>query len=453
MDKMAIYYKLPIFAQNLACYYEGSRIRRNRFGKDFWRLLSEYESRNKWPYEQIAEYRDSKLREMIKHCYKTVPYYQKLFNEHGIDYNSIRTIDDLKVLPILTKQVINENFNDFISTAIPKNKMVLASTGGTTGSGFAFYTTKEAISEQWAVWWRYRRNLGIKFNTWCGSFGGKTIVPRDQQDPPFWRVNAPCKQIYFSGFHINQKNWKAYVDEIKKKEIKWLHGYPSNIANLASYIISNGVKIDVEYVSIGAENLLDYQIQNIQQAFGVKPVQHYGAAEGVANISEKLDGNLYVDEDFSAVEFVQHDESTDRIIGTSLTNWAMPFLRYDTGDLVPTVNKDMLKETLYGRKVESIDGRQSEFLVLQDGTKISGAVFNLVFKEITSIKEGQIIQKDIDKIIVRIVKNNNYTTRDENILNKTLKERLGENVKFVYEYVDEIEKTVSGKLRAVVSEL
>lgn len=141
MNKMDIYYKLPVIAQNLACYFEGRKIMKARYSQEFWRYIEEYESRNNWTYEQLIQCRDSKLQRMIKHCYETVPYNKRMFNESNIDYRTIKTKNDLQALPILTKELIKTNPNDFISTSIPKDKLKVHPTGGTTGSGLAFYTT------------------------------------------------------------------------------------------------------------------------------------------------------------------------------------------------------------------------------------------------------------------------------------------------------------------------
>ena len=84
MDKMAIYNRLPIFMQNWACSLEGAHIVTTRFGSSFRRLLQDYEMRVRWSPEQIAAYRDERLRIMVKHCYETVPYYKNVFDEGGI---------------------------------------------------------------------------------------------------------------------------------------------------------------------------------------------------------------------------------------------------------------------------------------------------------------------------------------------------------------------------------
>lgn len=450
MDKMAIYNRLPIWGQNLACFYEGSRIKRTRYGKDFRRFLSEYESRANWSYEQLCEYRDARLRKMIHHCYNTVPYYTRLFNEGGINPDRIKTLDDLKVLPILTKDEVKENIDSLISTAIPKNSLKIHATGGTTGTGLNFYTTDTEEAEQWAVWWRYRRAHGISLDTWCGNFGGKVVVPLSSNKPPFFRENIPGKQLYFSGYHISEKSWIDYHHALIEKSIKWIHGYPSNIANLASYFVEHGVCYNLDFVSIGAENLYSYQKDVIKRAFGKCPIQHYGLTEGVANISQWPDMMFRVDEDFCGVEFIPYDGDICKVIGTSLSCRAMPLIRYDTGDLVfGGANADGYG----GRIVNKFDGRQSELLLMPSGKRISGAIFNLIFKDFPTIKEAQITQKSVNRILICVVKSASFSMGDEMRLRKAAADRIDDGVKIEIAYVAEIPRTKSGKLKLVVSEI
>ena len=452
MDRMAIYNRLPIWGQNLACYYEGSRIKRTRYGKDFWRFLAEYESRANWSYEQLCDYRDARLRKMIHHCYDTVPYYTKLFNDGGINPDSIKTLDDLKVLPILTKEEVKANIESLISNAVPSNLVKIHPTGGTTGAGLGFRTSNTEEAEQWAVWWRYRRRHGIGSDDWCGNFGGKTTVPLSVHKPPYWRINKPGKQILYSGYHLNDDTAPFYAESLKENDILWIHGYPSNLAALATAMNHKNIRVPLKWVSIGAENLYASQVQEIKKAFGVKPIQHYGLTEGVANISEDIDGQLAVDEDFSCVEFLSSNEEKEyRIIGTTLTNWTMPLLRYDTGDLA--LVSDLSKHNNRGRIVDSLLGRSNEYVVLPNNVKVGAAALSLILNTFNEIDVSQIAQRSRDEIDVNVVLNIPRDLFDKRRLSRALKERLGTELAININYVADIERTKSGKYRLVISEL
>lgn len=447
MDRIQIYSHLPIWCQNFACYIEGKRIKATRYSNVFRKKLEEYEDRDKWSYDRLCDHRDRKLQTMINHCYNTVPYYRNMFKEYGINPGSIKKLDDLKVLPILTKEIVNSNPESFISNVVPRAKMITHHTSGTTGAGFIFQTTQEAQCEQWAVWWRYRKRLGIELDTLSGNFGTRFVVPANQIKPPFWRYNKPCHQVYFSAFHEKPEYLKYYIQEILDRNITWIHGYPSLLTELANEVINERnyeIKKLLKFVTIGAENLLDYQAEIMNKAFGVHVYQHYGMSEGVSNFSEYPDKRIFVDEDYAATEFIENDGIT-RIIGTNLTNYAMPLLRWDTKDTAEVVVSNN------GRQVISIDGRIEDYVTLRSGKRIGK--LDHVFKDAVHLKEVQIRQqKDYSIKVLYVPRDNEY---QDDLVNaeKLFRQSFGEQVEMQFVEVQEIEKTKSGKLRFILSDI
>lgn len=451
MDKLKVYNRLPILAQNMACNLESIKIKKKRYDKEFWRKLSEYEDRKYWSTDKLMNFQNTRLNKIINHCYNTVPYYNEIFDNLGLKPNDIQCISDLSRLPILTKDIVNSRFEDFISTSIDRKDMVWSHTNGTTGSGFRFLTTKDAIADQWAVWWRYRRNVGISFDTKCAIFGGQKVVPVNQKKPPYWRYNKGLNQIYFSVYHLSEDSIEHYLRELIKSKIKWIHGYPSAIALIAQYIINNNIEMDhqIKYITTGSENLLDHQEALIKSAFGIKPYQHYGLAEGVSNISHDVNYKLVVDEDFSVTEFVNIDDQGLHIIGTTLTNFAMPLLRYDTKDIATqTYNTD---QSPFPRIVNCIDGRKEDYIVLKNGRYIGRLAH--VFADMISVKEAQIYQYKDYSIDVRIVRGVQYNSHHERMIWENLNNLFGGSLNISFSYHTKITRSLSGKLRFVISEV
>ena len=443
-----IYLKLPISLQNLACSIAGQKIKRSRYGKAFRQALHEFETRLHWNHDQLVKYRDQQLRYFVKHAYLHVPYYREQFSSLNIVPADIRSLSDLKVLPVINKQIVKENMSAFISAGIhPKDKLT-AHTSGTTGSGLFFEKTVEAELKQWAVWWRFRRAHGIQLDTWCAYFSGRPLVPVQQKKPPFWRYNVPGHQIMFSIFHMCEANMKAYVDILNKRQPPWFHGYPSALSQLANYILDSGHKLNYSpsWVSIGAENLLSSQVESMTLAFGVSPIQHYGLAEGVANISQQPNKELSIDYDFAAVEFIEETNSDGlRIVGTNFTNYATPLIRYDTGDIAKVI-------TVSGQqKVVSIDGRSEDYVTLSDGRKVGR--LDHVFKDARNVTEAQIFQPNVDTVVVRVVKGQLFNKSDEEEIESQLRLRLGNKLDIQFHYCNFIPKTSSGKLKFVVSNI
>lgn len=452
-DLETVYAKLPIALQHAACSVAGWRVEHSRFGGQFTRLLAEAESRSFVSEDEIQAFRDRRLRNFVQHCFEKVPFYRKRLEEAGIAPGDVNGLNDMARLPILTKAEVKDRSRELEVARADGHRRRAVHTSGTTGGGLRFSSSLEAIQEQWAIWWRYRRWHGIEKGTWCGHFAGRTVVPPPQHEPPFWRYNRPGKQIVFSGHHMSPEHLPSYVDELRRRQPPWLHGYPSLLALLASHLLQtqSDLGYQVKWVTTGAENLLPHQIDVISRAFGARPVQHYGMAEAVANISECDRGRLHVDEDFAAVELVEREQGGHSIVGTNFTNPLFPLLRYEVEDIVTLEPDSSCSCGRPGRLVERIDGRLEDYVVLKDGTRIGR--MDHVFKDMVNVREAQIRQTRPGAITICVVRMPAYSNADDEAILRETKKRLGDRTELRLQYVEQLERSPIGKLRFVVSEI
>jgi phenylacetate-CoA ligase len=443
-----VYPALPVGVQHLLCSAEGLRLQWRRSGREFKRLLREAEARSVMPAQELARLRDTRFRDFIADAaqgstfYRTHPAFRSAAEGHACH------ADDL---PILDKQTVQVNAAS-IARADVRSAQV-ASTSGSTGAGLKLPVTREAIWQQWATWWRFRRWHGIDRGEWCGYFGGRPIVPAGCRRPPFWRFNVPGRQVLFSGSHLSARTWPAYAAELRKRRLAWIHGYPSLLALLASFLLEarQTLGCDIQWITTSAENLLPAQADVIERAFGVRPRQHYGMAEGVANASECPNGRLHVDEDYAFMEFVPVEHGTGcRILGTNVTNRAFPLIRYDVGD-VAQISGLTCNCGRPGRIIDRIDGRIEDYVVLPSGAMIGR--LDHIFKNQTRVREAQIYQPDPTRVVLRIVRANDFATRDEQALVSAARTWLGGELRIEVEHLDSLPRTRSGKLRFVISDL
>ena len=442
---MKMYNSLPVFAQNFACTVQGGLITKRRYSPYFEKRLNHYLKTGQYNLEQVQEYQNKHLSHLVKHAYETVPYYRKEFDECGFNPYKFKHADELSVLPIITKDVLKEHIQDFISTAKLKSKTFVHLTGGTTGKSLPYYTTFHEQSEQWAVWWRYRNNLGIKRTDWCGEFGSKLVVPVSRRNPPYWRFDYAGHRLFFSPYHLNADTVKDYARELGK--VKWIHGYTSKLADMAYQLVESGITIPMDFVTIGAENMYDSQKNILERAFGSHVYQHYGMTEGSANISQGLDGTMRVDEDFSYVEFIWN--GTDySIIGTNFHYYCMPLIRYCTGDY----GKLSDKQDGGFRIVKSLHVRDSEFVVTNIGTKVTAVEFDEeIFAKIPHIAEAQVVQKSKDELEIRVVRLERYHKEDEEMLFRRLRDVVGAEMKYRIVYLKNLEKAANGKFKLILN--
>jgi len=435
----------PIWTQNLTISVAGWRKKRQRYGGVFNEILDESLERTYASREELVAYQKKRWDSAILPILDQLPTYRDLDC----------SFEKISQLPILTKEELRRRIDDFRNPGWKTHKPIRMHTSGTTGAGLQFLLPAQSIQRQWAYWWRYRYWHGIYMNEWCGVFGGREIVPANQTEPPFWRIDHARRTVLFSQYHISPERGVRFLEEIASRQLQWLHGYPSILALIAKMGIEAGLAgtIPVKWITLGAEKLLTHQRQAIEKMFNVSPLQHFGQAEAVANISECEEGRLHVDEDFSIVEFISIPDERDsyRLIGSSLDNQAMPFIRYDTNDIVRLAAADECPCGRNGRVVREIDGRQEDFIVLSDNSMV-GRLDHL-FKDATNVVEAQIAQIEKGKATYRIVRGVNFTHRDEDDLREASFLRFGKRLDIEFEYLGKIPRTPRGKLQLVLNEM
>ena len=88
-----------------------------------------------------------------------------------------------------------------------------------------------------------------------------------------------------------------------------------------------------------------------------------------------------------------------------------------------------------------------------DGRLISPSVLTHPFKPMKNVRESQLIQERIDELIVKIVRREGYSDRDDAALIAGFHERLGDQIKIRIVHVDSIPRTNNAKFRWVISQI
>jgi phenylacetate-CoA ligase len=419
----------------------GLQIHRRRYNSNFYNFLNQFQK------SDSNNVNADQLRLFLKHASKT-PYWGSVFKRYQVEFGSSRNLlSEIKKLPVITKSDVLKNYSNIVSKI--QEKSFFVNTSGTSGQRLKFPLTVSMENKQWAIWWRYRLMHNIRLHEWCGLFGGTVVVPPNQSKPPFWRNNFFNKQIMFSPIHLNIENTVHYYNAIKIRKLTWLHGYPSQILNLASNILELGLPpiSSIKIITTGSESLLKHQKVIIKKAFSCPIFNHYGLTEGSSNISQFPDGSYYPDQDFALTEFVPYDEKNNiyKIIGTNYSNLAFPLIRYDTGDLVELEKRDGSKNIL------SILGRVDDYVTLSNGNRFGP--MNLLFKEFKNIKEAQLYYPKTNELVFRIVKDSNFNTKTDeaNILNSINKRITDKNSRVKIVYLNNLKRSKMGKIKSVVT--
>ncbi|MGA9762909.1 MAG: hypothetical protein WBQ14_10855 [Gaiellaceae bacterium] len=223
------------------------------------------------------------------------------------------------------------------------------------------------------------------------------------------------------------------------------------MALIASYLVETKTDLgyEVRWITTSSENLLPMHADLMERAFGVRPVQHYGMVEAIGNLSECDKGKLHVDEELGSIEFIPITESLYRVVGTNVTNRAMPLIRFECNDHVTIDPGESCSCGRPGRVITRVDGRQEDYVVLQNGVRL-GRV-DRIFFGLPNIREAQIRQERIGEMQVLVRRGTQYGKEDEERLRAEIAKTIHDGTRVTIDYVDDIERTASGKLRLVVS--
>jgi phenylacetate-CoA ligase len=413
-----------------------------------------------WSYSEIEKYQLKKLKQLLKHAYNNVPFYHEVFKKINFKPEYVSHIKDMNKIPILTKEIINKNFNKLYAKNYLKEKLILTSTSGSTGSPMKFY-----IDAKWQAC-----NLAAAYRAWNWAgynLGDKTIA--------LWGVHSDfsgtrnvdkirdflMRQKNLDALNLTDEKMAAYTKTIEKFKPKIIHSYSSVINLFSEYLKREGIySIQPKAIITTADMLYPHQRKSIENTFNCMIFDYYSGRDTslqAAECSEHFGYHMSIEN--SVVEFIKDSESvnageTGKLILTDLCNYAMPFIRYEIGDLgSPTDEICPCGRNLPIMK--SLKGRIFDFVFTPDGHYIPGEYFHCMIIEynIKSIKEFQIIQESKNKLTIYIVKNSNEPVDDINRFITEIQKIVGENVDIKLIYTSSIKRTSSGKLRHVISNM
>ena len=452
MDTLDIYQRLPYSVRCALATARGWRLNATRYGGETDALVAAALERDRWSPDAWAERTEASLAGQLHTAATTVPGYAGCRDPDG----ARSAIDALAEWPILTKEDLRKDPRAYVSTAHDPRTLVADHTSGTTGTPLTVYADRGAVRRWYALFEaRVRRWNGVALGDRWAMLGGQLVVGVERTRPPFWVWNHAGRQLYLSVFHLSETTAAHYAEAMRAHRVRYLLGYPSAIAALAEGLRSTGAQApQLEVVISNAEPLFDHQRALITEVFGCAVRDTYGMSEAVAGGSECEAGTLHLWPDAGYIEIVDGEGrpmpvgESGRIVCTGLLNGAMPLVRYDCGDHGSIAPAQMCACGRSLPTLQSIDGRNDDLVVLDDGRRIGR--LDAVFKSDLEVREAQIVQRAIGSFVIRVVSAPGYGEHTAAALRDRLAQRVGRATIDV-ETVDTIERTANGKFRAVVS--
>ncbi|WP_449429514.1 phenylacetate--CoA ligase family protein [Rhodanobacter umsongensis] len=444
----------PVFRRVLYPAYETGLRRRRTLS-----YLDEYQ-RDQWlAPEQIAALQWGRLKLLLEHCQREVPYYRQRWRELGITPADIRNLDDYARLPVLTKADIRNHFDELKADSW-RDRLLYKATGGSTGEPMRFGYTRESNDRRTAVMWRGYDWAGSRMGRrtlflWGGAVGEPTRTHQFKDR----LYNAVFARRVLNSFHMTEANMAEYADAIDGYRPDIIVAYVGPLVRLAQWLVATGRKIWRPQAIIGAaEALHEFQRQIIEQAFGCPACNTYGCREFmlIASECEQRHG-LHVNADHLVVELrkPQHapaDMQTGDVVITDLFNYGMPFVRYANGDMATA----SAMHCSCGRGLpllSRVDGRVLDAIRTPAGHVLPGEFFPHMLKDVHGLERFQLVQRRLDRLDLAIVRGAGFDDASLAYIRREVAKVLGDSVELHCHFVDGIPLTRSGKLRVTVSEL
>lgn len=292
------------------------------FNKYNFLLESQY-----WDIDRLLTFQNNKLKTIIHTAYNGSRYYRDKFDSLKLSPNDINSLNDLKKLPILSKDELLRN-REIIQIKKKREKLFFAETSGSTGEPLVFYRDK-----QWDAWMRaslYRGYSWYNVNPW-------------ERNGFLWGYNFSIQkrikvkildelQNRFRLFSYNKEEIRKFLNKLKYAVL--ISGYSSMIYELAREINNNYCcHYNIKMVMGASEKIFDSYQDEVIKAFGKKMINEYGAAEAGIIAFECPKGNMHIN-----METVIVEEENNEIIITNLISNSFPIIRYKLGDYVELDN-------------------------------------------------------------------------------------------------------------------
>ncbi len=451
----ALYARLPIFAQNVACGASGWARFQSRFNRHFDSTLAEWKKNDDLSLEEMRALQFRRLSSQIRGARENVPYYRDLDLpiEKSDPGESIE--ETLASIPPLEKSAYRDQPDAFLSRQVPAVRRRRSQTSGTTGMALPLWHTPQTLAEEYATVWRMRRRVGADIRDPHLSFNGQLVVPIGQLKAPYFRTNRHGGQTLFSIYHMTPDNLKTYVDAIHAAPARYVQGYPSAIHIAARALLEVGRPLEpgrLKAIFTSSESLLSFQRETIEAGFGAPIFDRYGVSEFIVSMTQCEQGRLHVDMEFCIVEVEVTEETEDSETGpllvTGLAPHATPRFRYRIGD-VGTRAKLSCPCGRIGDSFYDVDGRVEDYILTPDGRLIGR--MDHVFKNQLDVAEAQILQETSAAIVVHVIPLPSYTEASERGIVHEIRKRLGSEIEITIERVGHISREPNGKFRAVRS--
>lgn len=360
-------------------------------------------------------------------------------------YPNARSFEEM---PLLSKDTIRKNYAAYERKGLlPVAKK---QTSGTSGLSFELRRSLSAVIFEWAMIDWVVALTGHNYRTErVAWFRTNDIKPMDDQEPPFWEWTA-AHILSFSVNHLNAKNLKHYLSELRNYRPDIIYSYPLTAEHFAKLVQAAGEKIHIPLVVCSSEGLPQHSRALIKEVLGAEVIDYYGQGERVSFAYSLEPGKFRFHPAYGFTELipVEGDRGADgqvyEIVGTSFYNSAQILIRYRTGDFIELPHGTDITDVANGYATFSgISGRLNEVLNTPGGEKLVG--LNFIPRGLEHYGRMQMVQDALDHVDILIESENGGSPDAAAEILAKARLKIPNTIKLDIKFVKELQKTAAGK--------
>lgn len=348
--------------------------------------------------ENIRKLQNKKLRHILLHAYKFVPFYRRLWRKNNIDVNYIKTVEDLRRLPIITREDVIKNFKDLIAVNYRRYVSVMVrQTSGTTSSPISVLFDIKASNFQQAIFARTIRLLGYNRNE------PLVIYSHEELKSPLDTLGIIRRIVINS--RLSEEKQLEILSKIKPRYLLY---FPQSLFLIAKIAREYGITFDTKIIFTHGEILTKRMRKYILSVFNGDIFDLYASVEnGYIAWECPTHKHYHLNEDSLIVETIDFFGKLKSVIITNLFNEIMPLIRYEQGDLIK--GSDDYCELCNFSTIKSIEGRKCNFNPRKPWTE------KFIIDKIFSVKGIYNFSLDINRKILNIAVRNGEKIDKNNI--------------------------------------
>jgi phenylacetate-CoA ligase len=389
------------------------------YGRTFLHWLALLKESQYWEKEKHYAYQFEQLKQLLVHAYRNVFYYRKLFDDYRFAPGKVQSIEDINILPYLTKETVRDRREEFIANNIAQKDLLKETTSGSTGIPLTIYSTRESweISEAFLCNLLdrigYNAKRRIAFFSWRDIYSGKNELTHRKYGNKL--IISPKTVAYDS---IDQ-----YYTMIRDFGPEYITGNKSVLLSFSSRLKESGLPplSGLKAAFAYGETIYPWQRILVEESLGTRLFSSYGMTEGVIFGGECEHSQYYhIYPQKGISEFLDKHENRFEIAGTNFTNYAMPFIRYRTGDVSVKGSGRCDKCNRNFQLIDRIEGRLNEFLVNKKGKLLPTAMTRIYTDVFDNVKQFQFYQDEPGLAYLRIIRREAYSETDTHDIEETI---------------------------------